>query len=414
MDRIYRLFEAYGIELEYMIVDLKTLAPLPISDLALRDRAGAIVSDVEDGRIAWSNELASHVIELKTSEPARSLRGLAKEFHRSLLKIDSRLAAAGAGLLPTAMHPFMDPKVDAKLWSHEASEIYELYDRIFDCSGHGWTNLQSMHINLPFFDDDEFGKLHAAVRFLIPILPAIAASSPLVEGQLRGPVSCRLVEYQRNQRRVPSIAGQVIPERAWTEAEYDEKILAPMYADIAPFDPRNLLPHDWLNSRGAIARFARGSIEIRVLDLQESPSSDIAIAKFIVGALKGLVTESLVSQPLIRSFDEFELKKIFDDAVAAGTSGQIRDARYLAAWGASSSVSTFGELIEFLLDDETVRSDASFEEHEEFRIRSIAEVGNLSERIKGSLSSTFGSADLLSVYSQLRKCLIEDSFFRPC
>ena len=38
-----------------------------------------------------------------------------------------------------------------------------------------------------------------------------------------------------------------------------------------------------MNSRGAIARFDRNAIEIRVIDVQECPKADLAIAIFIQG-----------------------------------------------------------------------------------------------------------------------------------
>ncbi|HAL85576.1 MAG TPA: hypothetical protein DCM31_01010, partial [Deferribacteraceae bacterium] len=37
-----------------------------------------------------------------------------------------------------------------------------------------------------------------------------------------------------------------------------------MYRDIAPYDPECILQEEWLNSRGAIARFDRKAIEIRL------------------------------------------------------------------------------------------------------------------------------------------------------
>ena len=77
-----------------------------------------------------------------------------------------------ARLLPTAMHPWMDPDRDLRLWPHEASAVYEAFNRIFSCRGHGWANLQSAHINLPFANDEEFGRLHAAIRAVLPIIPA--------------------------------------------------------------------------------------------------------------------------------------------------------------------------------------------------------------------------------------------------
>ena len=67
------LFEAYGVEMEYMIVKNDTLEILPITDKVIYDVAGKFDSDVELEDMAWSNELVLHVIELKTNGPAKSL-----------------------------------------------------------------------------------------------------------------------------------------------------------------------------------------------------------------------------------------------------------------------------------------------------------------------------------------------------
>ncbi|NJL28684.1 MAG: glutamate--cysteine ligase, partial [Thermoanaerobaculia bacterium] len=172
----WHLFEVVGVELEYMIVDRETLAVRPVADEVLRAVAGEIVSDVETGELAWSNELVLHVIELKTNGPAPRLAGLEAFFERDVRRINELLAPLGGRLMPTAMHPWMDPHTETRLWPHEYSPVYEAYDRIFGCRGHGWSNLQSLHLNLPFTGDEEFARLHAAVRLLLPILPALAAS----------------------------------------------------------------------------------------------------------------------------------------------------------------------------------------------------------------------------------------------
>ena len=44
------LFQAYGIELEYMIVDKDTLAVRPITDELLKHELGQYGSDFENGR----------------------------------------------------------------------------------------------------------------------------------------------------------------------------------------------------------------------------------------------------------------------------------------------------------------------------------------------------------------------------
>ena len=87
--------------------------------------------------------------------------------------------------MPTAMHPWMDPATETVLWD-DATDVYRTYDRIYGCRGHGWANLQSMHVNLPFADDSQFARLHAAIRLVLPLLPALAASSPIAEGSVDG------------------------------------------------------------------------------------------------------------------------------------------------------------------------------------------------------------------------------------
>jgi glutamate---cysteine ligase / carboxylate-amine ligase len=276
------LFAGYGIELEYMIVDRKQYNILPVTDQVLRNVAGEYVNEFEEGPIAWSNELVLHVIELKTNGPVSGLEPLPDQFLGNIQKINSILSEINGQLMPTAMHPWMDPWQETRLWPHEASEIYDTYNRIFNCQGHGWSNLQSSHVNLPFADDHEFALLHAAIRALLPIMPALAASSPIMDGEYTGLLDTRLETYRRNAERMPSITGLVIPEPVSSYQNYQDIILNPMYEDIAPHDPDKILQYEWLNSRGAIARFDRNAIEIRVLDTQETAQADIAIAAMIV------------------------------------------------------------------------------------------------------------------------------------
>ena len=57
-----RLFAGIGVEMEYMIVDARTLSVRPISDELIRSVAREYVSDIDRGPISWSNELVLHVI----------------------------------------------------------------------------------------------------------------------------------------------------------------------------------------------------------------------------------------------------------------------------------------------------------------------------------------------------------------
>ncbi len=329
----WHLFEVYGIEIEYMIVDRDGLSVLPVSDQLLKAVAGDYVDEFETGTLAWSNELALHVIELKTNGPAPSLDGLDAAFQHDITRINNLLEAANGRLMPTAMHPWMDPHTETRLWPHEHNPVYEAFNRIFDCRGHGWSNLQSMHINLPFANDAEFARLHAAIRFALPLLPALAASSPIMDGKPTGALDNRLAVYRSNARRIPSISGHVIPEPVYSRREYEQGLLQGIYDDLAPHDPEGVLRHEWVNARGAIARFDRSAIEIRVLDTQECPAADIALAALIVETVRALGDEAWCGIRHLMEWDTRALEAIFLASVNDADQAIIADRHYLAAFG---------------------------------------------------------------------------------
>ena len=87
----YHLFEVFGIELEYMLVNKKSLKVASQVDELLSLKQGEITSDVENGEIAWSNELVAHVVELKTNGPTKDLAGLSEHFHENVVESVSSL-----------------------------------------------------------------------------------------------------------------------------------------------------------------------------------------------------------------------------------------------------------------------------------------------------------------------------------
>lgn len=403
-----RLFEGFGVELEYMIVHEETLKVLPITDQVLKAFSGTFIDEIENGKISWSNELALHVIELKTNGPAKSLDSLALEFSNNVKQINELLRSFQGMLMPTAMHPFMDPYSEMVLWPHERNEIYEKYNEIFDCRGHGWANLQSVHLNLPFQGDEEFARLHAAIRVILPILPALAASSPIKDKQYSGLKDTRLQVYQSNQKRIPSIAGKVIPEPVFSKQAYEEKILQKNYRDISPYDPEGLLQDEWLNSRGAIARFQRNAIEIRVLDIQECPAADLAILKLIVSTIKSLTNESYSKLEEQKDWEIDTLYELFQNCVKNAEEAVIENPAYLNLFGFDQPSTTAGALWKFLAD----RAEGLTETDKD-ALRIIQEKGTLSTRITrslGKLSDTEipDQIMLLSVYRKLSNCLREN------
>ena len=406
------LFEAFGVELEYMIVAQESLDVLPVTDKLIEAESGTIQSEIDLGKISWSNELALHVVELKTTAPEADLMLLADDFQQHVSRINARLAKLNpAGeLMPSAMHPWMEPFREMQLWPHEYSSVYEAYNRIFDCRGHGWANLQSVHLNLPFQGDEQFGRLHAAVRLLLPILPGLAASSPVKDGQLTGLLDNRLEVYQGNSARIPSLAGRVIPEAVFTEADYRRTIFQRMYDDIAPLDPDGVLQDEFLNSRGAIARFDRGSIEIRVIDIQECPAADLAVLQATVAVLKALCDERWSSIASQQAIEVEPLYKILSASIRDADEATIHDAKYLQLFGYPGAQCTVQQLWRYLMDQTAPVLNASSQN----ALNVLLSLGPLSRRLIRSLSKTGSEqAQLRQVYSDLCDRLQAGEMYLP-
>ena len=405
------LFEKFGIELEYMLVRDDTLDVAPIADRVLAQVAGSITNEVERGIMGWSNELALHVIEIKNSTPVSGLPMLVEKLQHEVEELGRVAASQGAILLPTAMHPWMDPHTETLLWPHGNRDIYHTYNRIFNCQGHGWSNVQSTHLNLGFATDAGFGCLHAAIRVLLPLLPAIAASSPAADGALTGWLDTRLQYYRNNQQRIPSITGKVIPEPVFSEAEYEREIYQRLRRDIAPHDPDGVLEAEWLNSRGAIARFDRNAIEIRVLDIQECPLADVSLAVLICAVLKGLCEGRWAGLAEQKAAETGGLAEIFSDTVQNGEQAMIDNQRYLALFGrAGKATMTAGELWQALAADcasELAGAGPGIQQG----VETMLTQGVLSRRIIRALGDKPDRERFREVYRELGKCLAQGRLF---
>ena len=114
-------FSAVGIELEYMIVDRESLAVCPIANTVLRDDEGLVHSDIDRGETGWSNEVVLHVVELKNPRPAPDLTRLLPAFEADIAELNRVLATHHAQLMPGAMHPWMDPESETRLFKTEPS-----------------------------------------------------------------------------------------------------------------------------------------------------------------------------------------------------------------------------------------------------------------------------------------------------
>lgn len=405
-------FEGVGIELEYALVDRHDLSCRPIVDALLQkasDSTALGVSDIERGLYGWSNELVMHVIEIKNEEPVDDMAALATGFQEEVRTINALLEGFDSRLMPTAMHPWMNPLTDMALWPHDNAEIYEAYAAIFDTRTHGWCNLQSMHLNLPFAGDAQFARLHAAIRLVLPIIPALSASSPIAEGRYTGYADYRMEVYRTNTPGFHTIAGKVIPDNAASQADYEQQILAPMYREIAAQDPQGVLQHEWLNAHGAIARFDRDAIEIRVIDTQECPQADLAIAAAVIATVEYLYDEGPTALGTQQALSTLALSDILLQCIRDGERAVIRNPAFLKILGFPGRQCEVRVLWRYLID-RMMREDRSMAIWSG-PLQHILDHGPLSRRIGRAVGANCARDRLNDVYGRLCDCLQDGTLF---
>ncbi|MCX8177868.1 MAG: glutamate-cysteine ligase family protein [Candidatus Bathyarchaeota archaeon] len=394
----YRTLEVLGPEHEFSIVG-EDLKPLPIADKVIKDFHGRIVNFVRQDRFTFGKEMQLHVLEFKPNKPFKSPRIFEETMHKAVLRIIDFLEKRyGACLLGTGMHPLLRLE-ETSIWPHRHREIYHAYGEIFNLKQHGWLNIQSFQLNLPYSSEEKAIQLHNLLTNVCAYIPAISASSPLYEGKLGEYVDNRLHFYMENQKEIPSITGSIIPEYIHSFRQYKDEIIGGYSRDLAKAGAhRCLLYKEWVNSRGVILRFERKAIEIRILDEQECIKSDVALSCFFRALLRGLLKEKpqlLPTETLVRDF-----QKVIKEGLNAKVSHpQGPTARHVCKHFLKIAYANAGE------DEKEYLSI----------VQRRIEDGSLSELIRENLIKRTQKADfneaIIDVYSKLLKSLRENSPF---
>ena len=289
---MYKTLDVLGPEHEFSVVNDEMRA-LPIVDKIIKDFHGRVVNFVEQPSFTFGKELQMHVLEIKPNNPFKTAVEFEEKMQEGVLTLQSFLQRRyRAQLLGTGMHPLL--RLDqTSVWPHRDKQIYEEFNKTFGLKRHGWLNIQSFHLNLPYSDQESGILLHNLLANISPYLPAIAASSPFYEGRLGERNDNRLHFYMQNQKEIPSITGDVIPEYASSFSQYRKEIIEKYSHDLAAAGAGKLIQNkEWVNSRGVIFRFDRRAIEIRIMDEQECIKSDVALSCFIRALLRGLMDQN--------------------------------------------------------------------------------------------------------------------------
>jgi gamma-glutamyl:cysteine ligase YbdK (ATP-grasp superfamily) len=300
----YKTLEVLGPEHEFSLVN-DELSALPIVDKVIKDFHGRVVNFVELPNFSFGKEIQLHVMEIKPNMPFRSPENFEETMHGAVLTLTDFLESKyKVHLLGGGMHPLLKLE-ETGVWPHRHKKIYQAYSKVFNLNQHGWLNIQSFQLNIPYSNQDAI-LMHNMLSEICAYLPAISASSPVYEGKFGENVDNRLCFYMLNQKEVSSVTGDVIPEYVSSFGQYEKEIIERYSMDLAHAGADEcLLYKDWVNSRGVIFRFDRKAIEIRVMDEQECVKSDVALSCFIRALLRGLLenkAEFLPHRILVKNF----------------------------------------------------------------------------------------------------------------
>ena len=168
----------------------------------------------------------------------------------------------------------------------------------------------------------------------------------------------------------------------------------------------------WVNSRGAITRFDRGSIEIRIMDVQECPSADLAIVTLVNETLKEFTKEHFLPYKEQIKWEASALAGLLDKSIKDGPKAVFDNSDYLKVFGINKSSATSKEIwqavVAHLVNSGNVNLKPWMTE-----LTTILEEGTLSERLLKSLSGDFSKQSLVKVYQRLSICLAENKMFIP-
>jgi gamma-glutamyl:cysteine ligase YbdK (ATP-grasp superfamily) len=391
----YKPLEVMGPEHEFSLVN-EELQALPIVDKVIKDFTGRITNFVELPTFTFGKELQLHVMEIKANEPFQSPLQFEETMQDAVeTLLDFLWKKHRARLLGTGMHPLL--KLDETgVWSHRHRKIYEEYAKVFNLKQHGWLNIQSYHLNLPYAREKTGVALHNLLASLCAYLPAVSASSPIYEGAEGPNVDNRLSFYMLNQREIPSVTGAVIPEPATSFDQYRRQVIGEYSRDMAEAGfGKELLFKEWVNSRGVIFRFDRFALEVRVMDEQECVKSDLALSCFIRAALRGLLSEE--AEPLPHQL----LVEDFNAVIADGLNAKVQHP-------AGSTARQVCQHYFNMAAEHASRDEGQYL----WIVKKRIDEGNLSQlildRVRKRAQRTDFKEAIVSVYSKLIRCLADN------
>ena len=249
-----------GVEEEFSILDPGTLEMLPRFE-ALRDAAAADPLLRE----AIAGELISSEVEIISGVGADIHDALARQRERRA-RMFAFASAHGLALGATGTHPWADyrehPIIDTEHYRRVADGLKYVAWR---------NNTFSLHVHLGVSGIDRAVRVCDRLRPVLPLLLAISANSPYLDGRDTGLHSARTQSFTKSFPRCG------VPDAFGSWAAYREYIEFLLRTDsIVEFT------QVWWSIR---PHFSFGTVEVRICDVQATTQESDALAALMVACV---------------------------------------------------------------------------------------------------------------------------------
>jgi carboxylate-amine ligase len=309
-----------GVEEEFSILHPQTLELEPRFEQL---RAAAASDEVLNQHI--TGELISSEIEIISGVGVDLQDALSRQ-HERRRRLFALAAAQGVTLGATGTHPWADYREQAIIDTEHYRRVEEELKYV------AWrNNTFSLHVHLGVRDLDRAVRVCDRLRPVLPLLLAISANSPYLDGRDSGLQSARTQSFTKSFPRcgIPDAFGGWAAYRAYIE-------LLVRTGSIVEFT------QVWWSVR---PHFSFGTVEVRICDVQASAQESDALASLIAAciaqAARDLDEGVPFEDPTPRMIEENMWRAIrfgLDGRLIDLPSGEQYDAREaidrLAAWTA--------------------------------------------------------------------------------
>lgn len=363
------------------------------ADAALLAELNGSVAPGGPMAFSWRSGPAGHLVVLCPANPTDDTAQAHIAMQAAVSSASNTLAQRNLLLLPAGAHPFLtgSSTTPAPFTGAEHS---------------GWINNQCLIVKLPF-TDDELAKVLAAVRVLLPILPALSAASPFIDGRAGTSLDMRLVRQNERFQAWPALSGPFIPEAVFTRDDYYRTVFTPIVKALADAGLHDKVDMMAMDSRTATASFDPDHIELKILDGQESIGADLALVELLVAVLRKLCNGRWISTYVQRAWDTADLTEILQKVLATGTQAVIENQQYLRTFGSDATAMNVAQLWEHIIAQLGKQLTVRSRDHAMFILRE----GNLAQRIIRATGATPDAHKLAQVYGRLCSALIKDEAF---